>query len=607
MIFGCYSPVGTEGVAAAAPLPDMAGDEDIVVVPVEKGRFRGGCLLHRRLPHSASDFLYEEEGRGLLVLIWGAIYNKKELVEEYGAGTSVTIPALIAQLFKREGSAFVGRLNGDFAIFISDEEKGEVWLFRDHLGIRPLVFSIEGGRLLFSTDMISLCRTVSGGKALEKEWFTGYFRYSDRKKTASPEVHKLLPGHYLRYGAEGFGEERYWFPEKVRPDRTTDTGTFIQDVSVAVTDAVACRCDSRYTAAAHLSGGLDSSVVAALAARQYPRQQEFTGYSWSPLHCSKGDAACDERELAGLMADHAGMKAVFSDMDKETFIRYAGDYIFNQGFFPEHHTLVQAREAGVNLIFSGWGGDEFISTSHRGVDTDLLRYMKPGMFFRRNPLRRLRSFARTLLYDVLMPLLGITEREVTAALREESRYLKRQYRKSPRRQIALFHYYRSRRHMHLRMLDFYHLQERCEAWAVMGYRMGVEYRYPLLDRRIVELMLVLPSEVLAVMAEHRPVLCRAFADLLPEAVLKSTGKSDPVYWRWMEALQREAGQAFAGEVDDWKEAGFMDFVDFEGLERDIRAVAAGSGKVNERVLYRAMVYLKGVYEAGRALSFTEHG
>ncbi len=93
-----------------------------------------------------------------------------------------------------------------------------------------------------------------------------------------------------------------------------------------------------------------------------------------------------------------------------------------------------------------------------------------------------------------------------------------------------YFFHTSRQQVHLGVLRFYHFQERCETWAVNGFRKGVEYRYPLLDRRIIEYMLKVPSAMLCKTDYFRPLLRLISEGILPEEVRWQADKSDPVCW-----------------------------------------------------------------------------
>ena len=108
----------------------------------------------------------------------------------------------------------------------------------------------------------------------------------------------------------------------------------------------------------------------------------------------------------------------------------------------------------MNLIFTGWGGDEFISTGHSGIDLDLLHMVEARDFFRRNRVTRPRKFIRHFLFFVVYPALHILD---PGSCQEHSgvdaRYIKDAFKKSDRKAISSFYFHRSRREMHLNVLQ----------------------------------------------------------------------------------------------------------------------------------------------------------
>jgi asparagine synthetase B (glutamine-hydrolysing) len=110
-----------------------------------------------------------------------------------------------------------------------------------------------------------------------------------------PEVRRLPPGHYLDFLQERVRLTRFWNPERIRTDRKMDYDRMLSDLRVLLEDAVAIRCDGRFTAGAHVSSGIDSAIVAALVRRNYNSQPSFYGYSWSPAGFSAGEIPYDER------------------------------------------------------------------------------------------------------------------------------------------------------------------------------------------------------------------------------------------------------------------------------------------------------------------------
>ncbi|MCU0458723.1 MAG: asparagine synthase-related protein [Bacteroidales bacterium] len=529
--------------------------------------------------------------------MWGSVYNRSEFLTSTQPGEEVNDPQLVARLFANEGPDFVKRLNGDFSIFLLRPMEKRAYLYRDQMGIRPMAYAIESEILHFSTDMVGLCMSLSADCNIDREYLLGYFKFINYTKTPERKVVKLLPGHYLEFFPGGHRINRYWEPEKINQDKALSHNQMLSDLKALLQDAISIRCDKRFNAGAHVSGGLDSGYVAALARREFAHQPDFKGFSWSPDEFDIPEGARhDERKLVTGTSTYAGIQPVFSSMSSNEFPGIVSAYDKNYGFFSEDFTLRQAVEFKINLILSGWGGDEFVSTGGCAIEADLLRSLNLRTFFRRNPLFPIRRFVRVMLACIINPALGFLGRDTRRSLRNDTCYIKRNFKKSNKKALDSFYLNTSRRQLHLGMLRFYHLPNRCEAWAVSGYRKGVEYRYPLMDIRIIEYMLKVPSKLLCVTDHYRPVLRLISEGILPEEVRWNRSKNDPVYWKYMNGLYEEASKIFMKEVGVWRANPYLDFVDFDSLEKDISTLNTNFAETERRILVRSLVYLKAINE-----------
>lgn len=570
-------------------------DEGMYFNPVSTDAFSGGYYLHQRLPLTGDDLLFHDPGNDLIVLFSGYIYNKHGLPGRQGFDAGEPEPRIAARLFLEEGPDFVRRLNGDFAIFIGQPAQRRAYLFRDQVGIRPLAYSADSSKLLFSSDVNSLCRRLGGRKPVSEDYLHGFFKYIDLTTTPSDSVKRLLPGHYLEYSESGVRITRYWNPERIKTDNSMNYEEMLSGLRELVEDAVAIRCDNRFTAGAHVSSGLDSCTAAALARRNYIRQDTFHGYSWSPSGFTPHDPAYDERDLVRSLCSRERIMPVFSGMTPEEFLERVSDFYHNRGNYFEEHTLGQAAANGTNLLFSGWGGDEFISTGDRGIDTDLLRRLNFRTYFRRNPVRPVKRFIKNFLFYTLLPALGILQWNVGRSFANDARYLKKPFGKTERKVLRNFYFYTSRRQLHLRYLRFYHVQERCESWMISGYRRGVEYRYPLLDLRIVEYILRIPSFLLCRTDYFRPLLRIIGEGWLPDDVRLNVSKRDPVYMELWYELFRQAGLKLMEEAGQWQANPELGFINFKKLTDDIALYRRDPAAIDGRVLFRSLVYMNAVH------------
>ena len=563
--------------------------------PVGLECFSGGYFLHQRLLLTGDDFFYHDKGEDLFVLFSGYIYNKTDLAGLSDFAPDEREPRIAARLFLDEGPEFVRRLNGDFVIFIGQPVRRRAYLFRDHLGIRPVAYSTITGDLLFSSDITDLCRRMSGKNTPVIDYLLGYFKYVDFTVTPSDKVKRLLPGHYLEYSDRGTSLTRYWKPEKIKTDHCLNYEVMLSDLKSLVEEAVLIRCNNRFTAGAHVSSGLDSCTVAVLARRNCFGQELFYGYSWSPAGFTPSDPVYDERDLVKSFCSREGIEPVFSDMTPEGFLDRVANYYHHKGYFFEENTLELAMVHGTNLLFSGWGGDEFISTGDRGIELDLLSRLNLRTWFRRNHVKPLKRFMKYCLMYTLLPALGILQRNVARAFADDARYIKEPYKKSERRVLRNFYFHTSRRQLHLRYLKFYHIQERCESWMVSGYRRGIEYRYPLLDMRIIEYMIKVPSLLLCRTDHFRPILRIIGEAWLPDEIRLNYSKRDPVHMELWHELFRLSGLELMNEAEQWSSNPDLYFIDFEKLNGDIARYRRDPGAVDGRVLFKALVYMKGVH------------
>jgi len=595
MIFGTvdYSPKGSSFLFARA-IDDITGD-GMVPNNVHAGALHGCFLLNPRLPYRTSDCYFTDQGRDISVMMSGSVYNRTSLSIEAALKPKATDPELVAELFLMSGPGFVKDVNGDFAILITRPKERVAYLFRDQLGIIPLAFSTDHKKLHFSTDDILLSMLLEDNRGPDPDYLTKYFRFPDYRRAPGRLVRKLMPGHWLRFDENGYELHKYWEPEKVKPEKSLRYDTMLSDLGEILKDSVNIRCDSRFTAGAHVSGGLDSGVVAVLARRGFSGQKQFCGFSLSPHDFKPGQVSFDERESVNKLCDGHDVTPVFSRLTSDDLLRFTEEFRFNQGYFADEELLARARSLKVNLLFSGWGGDEFISTGSRSIDTDLFLGLRWRTFFRRHPFSRPRRLLRALSYGVLLPILRIKGRTISESLAMDAMYLRKEYRKGDREAIKAYFLQSSRRRHHLGMLSSYHLQDRCEAWYTAGWRMGVVYRYPLLDKRIIEYMLKVPSDLLCFTGEYRPLLRSLGIELLTEEIRINRSKEDPVFGEFIGNIFVEAGQSVVSEIVQWKENPDLRFIDFELIEKDIEKHSLKSGRVDGVNLFRTIVRIRSLH------------
>lgn len=573
------------------------------------GSFNGGFIYDPALPYRFDDFYYVDGQKECMVLISGVIYNCIEVIESLQLkNTRISTPKLVLKAFFQWGEDFVKKLNGDFAIFIYNKKSNLSFLYRDHMGVRPLAFSKLAKALFFSTDIMGLCKVTKTHARVDFEFIlsllTKYGLQStpltvDNTKLPNMRVRKVLPGHLIKILNNEISESRYWQLEDFKEDQNLNFHTALEEIKLLITDSVKIRCDDRFIASTHLSGGLDSGIVASLARKRFKEQKFFPGFSWTPSNSVNGAIEFDERTLVKKLGEHIGISPLFINVSSNDFIGFLSDWRCVTYLFSENKVREFCRANKVNLIFSGWGGDEFISINNIGIDSDLIFKFQWRRFLKKNPINKPKQLIGSILYNVILPALSLRYYSRKKPIESYSKYIRLKSRNKPRT-INDLYTWRSRREMHLRYFYEYHIPERTEECSILGYRSGVEYRYPLIDKRIIEFILKVPSRLLYNQGYNRVLIREISEGLIPDEARWHVSKNDPVRVQALHELLDKVCEQLMDEVDDFKINPELDFINFDLLKKDIEAYRKGliSKRVSESL--EILIFLKKAHEFTKA-------
>ena len=560
--------------------------------------FSGGFFLDPRLPYTVDDCLYIDSAQELLILITGCIYNRLDLCSTANIVPQTSSnPVLVAHLYQQQGPDFVKNLNGDFSLVIYEAHKNILYLFRDHVGIAPLAYTTTAKSIYFSYDIISLCRTFQAGNRITTDFLIADYKVVDLTLTPNENVLKLTPGHFLTYKEGVETLKKYWEPERIKIDKTLTQERIFAELKLLLTHAVHIRADQRFTAGSHLSGGFDSSMVAILARKEYQQQSPFHGYSWSPDNATPDKDELDERDLVKQTCTMAGIEPAFIHIEVKDFIEATKNSLNTFMYFYEEKVLELAHKHKTNLLFSGYGGDEFISYGSLGVDSDLFFNFQWKTFLTKNPLRNPKKIAKYLLFRILLPAINYVPRSVKKSYHTQLYFLKKEYWAMHQETFRRYFCYTSRRTYQVGILYDYHLPERTECWSVMGYKNGVVYRYPLLDTRIIEYMLKVPSKLLVKDSRYTRIILREIsAGLLPEAVRWRIGKKDAAFFSLVDQQAKERALLFIDEINDFKANPDLNFIDFELLEQEVESFRKDKDYLSPHNLWGNIIAFKSLHE-----------
>lgn len=272
---------------------------------------RGIALGHRRLSiidlESGAQPMRSRDERYHIVYN-GEIYNYLELraaLEQSGCifQTHSDTEVLLEQ-FALDGVAALQVCNGMFACAIWDEAEERLFLARDRIGVKPLYYCVRAGEIIFGSELKALLAHPRVERRLQPLSVSKYFTYGyiPAPHTIFEGIYKLQPGGYLFFDRNGLHLDRYWdIPLEDNPLSDRNVDEWAEDLLGLLRDSVKKRLRSDVPVGLFLSGGLDSSTVTALAARE----------SSSELHSFSigfDDPSYDESPYARRVAAICGTK-----------------------------------------------------------------------------------------------------------------------------------------------------------------------------------------------------------------------------------------------------------------------------------------------------------
>ncbi|MBN1257227.1 MAG: asparagine synthase (glutamine-hydrolyzing) [Planctomycetes bacterium] len=336
--------------------------------PDEEGVFKNPHLQMgmRRLsvidPMGGNQPLYNED-RSLALIANGEIYNfvelRAELQSQGHAFATGSDCETILHLYEEHGLRCVDYLRGMFAFALWDNRENRLLLARDRIGEKPLYLYESDGELLFASELKALLASGRISKKLAPEALELYlhYQYVPQPLTLLQEVCKLPPAHLLILEPESGRRElrQYWSMTEipaVTGDPTPAIRSELQEIGRLI-----IRSDVPIGIA--LSGGIDSSLVAALAVRECPQElQAFcVGYPGRPEY--------DERSQAHAFAEKLHLPFHELELRQEEiidgfpgFVARLDEPIADIAAFGHYAVMRAARDNGVKVMLCGLGGDE---------------------------------------------------------------------------------------------------------------------------------------------------------------------------------------------------------------------------------------------------------
>ena len=325
-------------------------------------------LVHRRLSiidlHRSQQPMLSADGRWVLVFN-GEIFNYRELRRslDYPFLTEGDTETLLAGVMNH-GPSFVRRLVGQFAFALIDRRTGKTYLARDRVGVLPLYYHLDRDRLVFGSEIKAVIAGLPERPSVDLPSLDSYLGAGSvpAPHTLFEGISKLPAAHYAEIDAAGsIAVVRYWsLPEQDPPGSWTPS-TVVDAVDESVTAAVRSAMVADVPVGAYLSGGVDSSLIAATAAGLHPGRELHT------FAAGFGDPRDDELPWARRVSEHIGSRhhevLVRADdfVDLWPKLTWHRDSPVSQPADIAVFRLAETAREVVRVILSGEGGDELFA------------------------------------------------------------------------------------------------------------------------------------------------------------------------------------------------------------------------------------------------------
>lgn len=503
----------------------------------------------------------------------GEIYNHEELradlIRRGRRYRSRTDTETILYLYQEHGPAFLQMLEGMFALAIWDGPRGELFVARDRLGIKPLYYSSTGDRFAFGSEIKALLAHPEIPRTLDERtlyYFTSFI-CAPAPRTLFEGIEKLEPATYMVVGRDGVKEtRRYWAPYAAGGE-IRDEGVYVEEIRRLLRQATEKRMMSDVPFGAFLSGGIDSSLNVAYMTELLDRPVDTFTVGFT----TAGTDRFNEYDYAATVAKRFGTNhrevrvdtaTVLQELDR--LVWHMDDPVAHPVCVPFYMLSKLAREHGVTVIQVGEGSDEVFLGYERFWNAIQGYHRRWSRYYTHLP-----GFAKTLRYGLER---GLTRYVHGKSLRyahgKEEIWRRLTHGEEPfwggllcfsedRKQALFSRAFRDRNQdldtfqdvlapcyrriaeefptadfgqrmtlveMHLRLPD--HLLMRVDK---MSMAFSVESRVPFLDHRLVELAFGIP-EATKVRTGAKHILKRAAQGVIPDEIIfrRKQGFAAPV-------------------------------------------------------------------------------
>lgn len=490
------------------------------------------------------------EDRSVWVAFNGEIFNYIELMEMLrGKGHRFYTRSdteVLVHLYEEYGSSFVEKCNGQFAIALWDTKRRQIILARDRAGIRPLYYSTLGdGTVIFGSEIKALFRYPGVIRRIDpialEQIFTLWVPVPPR--TVFSNIRELAPGCIAQIDRRGIETRRYWkhsFPDRGDYEERTFSH-YMNGLRERMATSVELRLRADVPVAAYLSGGLDSSIITALAMRHHINDLHTFSVTFK-------DGSFDERRFQEMMSARLGTVHRTVEVDYQKI-----SDLFPEVVYHSESPMIRTapgplfalsrlvRQNGMKVVLTGEGADEMFGGYGIFKESQIRRFWArvPDSRLRSQLLRRVYPFVagtdRTGAFWQMFFKRGLTDVEnpfYSHSLRWSNtsrikKFLSREFQEGFNLEEHVYGELERYLDPDMKRWDPFCQAQYLELMLFMpGYLLSsqgdrmmmgnsVEGRFPFLDHNVMEFAHSMPPRYKLNVLDEKYILKKAFGDLIP--------------------------------------------------------------------------------------------
>jgi asparagine synthase (glutamine-hydrolysing) len=351
-------------------------------------------LAHRRLAVIDTSVAGRQpmanEDNTLWLAFNGEIYNfrelRKELVSRGHTFRSNTDSEVVLHGYEEWGPRCLDRFNGMFALAVYDARQGTLFAARDRLGIKPLYWHVDGDRLTFASEVRALLAAPWIHAEADWDGLMGHllFLWSPEPKTAFRDVTKLPAGHWLMWQHGEIRIEPYWDAKPAAGQIPAHPESAARKLDQILRTSVRRRMVSDVPVGVFLSGGLDSSIIAAMMSEE--SGQRTTAYTIAFGDEDRAfEAMPDDLFYARQVAQHIGadhheihLRPKVADL-LPWMISHLEEPVADPAAINTYLICRLAKDAGTTVMLSGMGADEILAGYRKHLSVMLARVYRGAL------------------------------------------------------------------------------------------------------------------------------------------------------------------------------------------------------------------------------------